>query len=156
MIEFNGELTGKSKKFLIRKQQKLQGTSAFLTIIVFTIPTVYLAFSWNITVLFMLIAYVFFFICSIIPPGKQSQKMFMPKRIFIDLEEGTIVNQCEKAERFHTLETIHKVIDYGEWYYFVFESSSRDMYFVCQKSLLTQGSLEEFEALFADKIEMKV
>ena len=30
--------------------------------------------------------------------------------------------------------------------------SDRDMYFVCQKSLLTQGSFDEFENLFADKL----
>ena len=49
--------------------------------------------------------------------------------------------------------SVTRVLDYGEWYYLLFEFDSRDIYFVCQKSLLTKGSLEEFEALFEGKIE---
>ena len=32
------------------------------------------------------------------------------------------------------------------------KSKQIDTYFVCQKSLLTQGSIEEFENSFADKL----
>lgn len=50
------------------------------------------------------------------------------------------------------LSAVKCVKDYGEWYHFEFNFSDRDMYFVCQKSLLTEGSIEEFESLFADKL----
>ena len=80
----------------------------------------------------------------------------MPDLVFIDLKDEVIVHKNEKRERFHMLSSVKTVIDYGEWYYFVFNFSDRDPYFVCQKSLLTKGTLEEFEALFEDKIERRI
>ena len=53
------------------------------------------------------------------------------------------------------IDSVKRVVDYGEWYDFVFYYSDRDLYFVCQKSLLTKGTLEEFEALFEGKIVRK-
>ena len=47
------------------------------------------------------------------------------------------------------------IIDYGEWYYVKFNLGDRDPYFVCQKDLLKNGTIEEFEALFEGKIERK-
>ena len=82
--------------------------------------------------------------------------MFMPQRIFIDLEENMVVHQCEKMERFHGLDSVQTVFDYGKWYHFKFDYTNRDMYFVCQKDLISQGTIEEFEELFKDKIERKV
>ena len=55
-------------------------------------------------------------------------------------------------ERFRMLNSVKEILDYGEWYYFIFNYEDRDPYFVCQKDLLTQGTLEEFEALFEGKI----
>ena len=74
----------------------------------------------------------------------------------MDLEEKTVVHQCEKMERFHMLDTVLKVLDYGEWYYLIFNYPDRDPYFVCQKNLLAQGTLTEFEALFEGKIERRI
>ena len=51
---------------------------------------------------------------------------------------------------------IKQVVDYGEFYYVVFYMG---MLFVigamCQKNLLTKGTLEEFEAKFVDKLVRK-
>ena len=79
----------------------------------------------------------------------------MPKRVYVDTEEESIVHECEKMERFHMLYSVERVLDYGEWYYFIFNYANRDLYFVCQKSLLTNGTLEEFEELFEGKIERR-
>ena len=66
-----------------------------------------------------------------------------------------IVRQHTKGETHRSINSVTRVLDYGEWYYLLFEFDSRDIYFVCQKSLLTKGSLEEFEALFEGKIEKR-
>ena len=77
----------------------------------------------------------------------------MPICVFVNLEEETIVRQCENGnEAFHMISTIKSVEDYGEWYYFIFNYADRDPYFICQKSLLSKGTIEKFEELFADKI----
>lgn len=156
MIEFKGELTGRSKNYLLRKQIKLQlivaiPISVVLCVLVFMLA---LYFKENIVLLALLVPFSLV-IGSSVTPSRGSQKVFMPKRVYIDMEDGTVVQECEKAERFHMIKSVEAVMDYGEWYYLVFQFEDRDPYFICQKSLLTQGTLEEFEALFEGKIERK-
>jgi hypothetical protein len=156
MIEFKGELTGKAKKFLLKEQVKVQAIASSLSASIFSVPLILAAIYWDITMLFMLIPLAFFVVVSFLPADKKAQKEFVPKRVFVDLKDEVIVSQCENTERFHMIDTVKRLEDYGEWYYVVFQYSDRDMCFVCQKSLLTQGSLEEFEGLFEGKIERRV
>ena len=86
------------------------------------------------------------------PPGKQSQSTFMPQKVYVDLKDKMLVCKCEQKEQIHSIDSVYQVIDYGEWYYFKFNFGERDRFFVCQKSLLTEGTIEEFEKLFEDKI----
>ena len=155
MIEFKGEPTGECRKFLLKKQVKIQATGSIVSATIFTIPTIATAILWKPIALLFLIPLGLLVIFSLITPAKSSQKNFMPKRVYIDLEEESIVHECEKMERFHMLHSVEKVLDYCEWYYFVFNYENRDPYFVCQKSLLSSGSIEEFEALFEGKIERR-
>ena len=101
MIEFNGKITGECEKFLIRRQIKIQLIVSLLTTGIFTIPiilaTVYLHFL-ALTIYIPLFTMIIF---SFIPPGKKTREAFVPKLVFVDVEEQTIVSQCEKMERFH-------------------------------------------------------
>ncbi len=153
MIEFNGNLSGECKKFLLKKQIKMQTIASVFTAILFSVPVTFLSIYVKPLFAICFVPLVMLVVFSMIPPSKSDQKIFMPKRVYIDLEEETIVHECEKMERFHMLSSIIRIIDYGDWYYFVFDYEDRDPYFVCQKDLITQGTLEEFENLFEGKIE---
>lgn len=155
MIEFKGELSGNAKKFILKNQVQIQSKSSIATSIIFSVPVIALAYYVHIAVLLFFIPLALLILFSILPPGKSSQKIFVPQRIFIDKTEGTIVHQCEKIERFHMISSVESVIDYGDWYYFIFGVGDRDPYFVCQKDLLTKGTLSEFEELFEGKIERR-
>ena len=155
MIEFKGNLTAESKRFLLRKQIKMQILSSSIAISLFLLPIIFSAIFLNIMLLWLVLPLVLLAVFSLFKTSKSSQKTFMPTRIYLDLEEETILQECEKAERFHILSSVKSVIDYGDWYYLVFNYEDRDPYFVCQKDLLTQGTLEEFEALFEGKIVKK-
>ena len=61
----------------------------------------------------------------------------------------------DKSEEFRLIADAAKVIDYGDFYYISFPFGKISNNFVCQKDLLTQGTLEEFEALFEGKIVKK-
>lgn len=151
MIEFKGELTGKSKKFIILKQIKMQTILSLFMTIVFLIPIIFIPALKEIKEL--IFAYIIIFdVFMLLPPSKNARKNFMPLRIYIDLEEEFIIHECPELERSHSIKSVKKIIDYGEWYYLIFYYSDRDMYFVCQKDLLTQGSIEDFEGLFRDRI----
>lgn len=51
------------------------------------------------------------------------------------------------------IEQIKEVKEYSEYYFIIFKGLNIPPHFICQKDLLTQGSLEEFENLFAEKIK---
>ena len=74
-----------------------------------------------------------------------------PFKIIVDPDERTIVYEAKsEKEHFFMFDDIKSVYDYGEYYHFW----QGDM-FLCQKSLLVQGTLEEFEKLFDGKIIRK-
>lgn len=75
-----------------------------------------------------------------------------PFKIIIDCDEKTVVCERIKAEElFSMIEDINTVYDYGE-YYQLWEAGDL---FVCQKDLLVQGTIEEFEKIFEGKIIRK-
>ena len=62
-----------------------------------------------------------------------------------------VCERIKEKELFVMIESIHNVYDFGE-YYHLWEAG--DM-FLCQKNLLTKGSLEEIEKIFEGKITRK-
>ena len=56
----------------------------------------------------------------------------------------------------HPVKAITKVEDYGEYYYLFVHRWESTHGIVCQKDLLVEGTLEEFEKLFAGKIIRKI
>ena len=65
--------------------------------------------------------------------------------------------QCDKQGKQSTfkieMERIRKVIDYGEWYAIIFRGISNAV--ICQKELLIEGTLEEFETAFQGKLKRR-
>ena len=48
---------------------------------------------------------------------------------------------------------VKKVIDMGEWYYIIFKFGDISNSWICQKDLITQGTIEDFEKIFEGKIK---
>lgn len=160
MIEFKGEQTGKCREFLFKKYGKIYRTIFLVTAVLFVIVGLWLStleggfFDTLSKVAF--IGVVLMVVIAFLPFGKMEPKKVLAQRIYIDTEEETIIREHDSSdvkEVFHMLNTVEKVLDYGEWYYFDFAYGDKDNCFACQKDLLTQGTLEEFEALFQGKIE---
>ena len=74
----------------------------------------------------------------------------------INIEEWEINGESENYYIGRCLETVKNVIDFGDWYVFNFYFPHKIRYFVCQKDLLVEGSIEEFEKIFEGKIIRKV
>ena len=152
MIEFSGKLTGNAKEYLLKKQVAVETLVCLIVFVLFGIPTIIVGIYASVYAFAFFIPLALMLIFAMKKPSEKDQKIFMPTRIYIDLEEETIVHECEKMERFHMISDVKKVVDFGEWYHIFFVYESRDLYFVCQKDLLTKGTIEEFEALFEEKI----
>ena len=158
MIEFKGEPNGKCLKYMLMSQKISQTFALAIGVVIVAIPVTIIGMKINPSVLpLFFVPMVFALLCSFfLSPTKKEQKGFIPTRIFIDLNEGTIVHECPEMERFHMIESVKVVLDFGEWYHIKFYYADRDPYFVLQKNLLTEGTIEEFEKLFKGKINIKI
>ena len=77
----------------------------------------------------------------------------MPRRV--EIGEDYISIECDLYSQIEDLSSIKEVVDWGEWYHIRFYFPGVCPYFVCQKDLITQGTIEEFEKLFEDKLVRK-
>ena len=162
MIEFKGELTGEAKKFLSIKKAQTFVPIFIITALIWILPAIWLS-SLGVALLDLASNLLFLGISVLlisavtllIFPRIGLSKSSLNRKVFIDLEEQVVVQVVNNEERFHLLDTVEKVFDYGEYYWISFRRGDKDVDFIIQKNLLTTGTLEEFEALFDGKIERK-
>ena len=163
MIEFKGELSNKTKEFLLRIHKKEHVFSASIALIVLGVISL---------IMFVFMEEIRLIICScfltgiiivlllLVLPNKKDKlniiKEYVSNSIviqddYIEREgEGTCSYACEK------IEDVKSVFDYGTFYHIKFYFPVKDKYFILQKDLITQGTIEEFEEIFADLIVRKI
>jgi len=73
-----------------------------------------------------------------------------PVKIVID--EEALRSYTPKNEYEVSIIYVEKVVDAGDYWYFVFEGGKMPVGYICQKNLLTEGTLEDFEKIFEGKI----
>ena len=154
MIEFNGYITGASRKFFFKK---LISCFQNATIFAFTmvLPFIILLVK-TFQALSILYLYIAIFACLMIAYRiliPKAGKSTIPKRIYI--MDDKMVCIADNFTENRSVDLVKKVYDYGEFYFISFRFGKISCYFICQKSLLTQGTVEDFEKLFDGKIVRK-
>lgn len=157
MIEFKGYLTGKSQKFFCNQIVKFQQKLIILTLIPgFVVLTIVFYVVFDVIALYpeVIISEIILLALALLLPKIQTKKekekeKITPQKVFID--NDMIISESNAAVDTRFMKDVKEVRDYGEFYYFVFKAYSYR--FVCQKDLLTQGSTDEFETMFAEKIK---
>lgn len=160
-IEFDGMITGKAKKAYYKKEMLswiCLITSIHIGCAVIEPLAFSLMFSMRLQdvydfpfVLGMVVSMAFFCVIAVIAVHL---KKYSVKKISFDSKNAYIF----KGKRNYTVPAtgIKQIIDYGEFYqiklYFVAHIGFEFNIFICQKDLLTKGTLEEFEKMFDDKI----
>ena len=151
MFEFRGNLSKECEDFLYNKQKKLElfslgGVCAIFSIIIIVLSVllhpIFLIF-------FFLIAFVL--VTPFLPITKKSFLQHMPKSIVFSFSEDTVFYKSNKSEYSDRISDIEKIYDYGNFYHIKFKGVP-DSYYILQKSLITQGAIDEFEECFKDKI----
>lgn len=149
MIEFKGDLTGSSQEYALKKSSKL--IQRFLLLgAVFLLPSSYI-----ISVTFLHSFWVFIlpalFLALSIIPRITYKKYTHQSPICIYIDKGTIVINFKFNSQTLDISKVKAVYDYGNFYEIIPENIFNFSVFICQKDLLTDGTLEEFEALFDGK-----
>ena len=160
MLEFEGTLSFKCRKYILKKIRKLIETITSIVASIFMIAL--FAFGFVIGSDFLIKFSILFGIFAIFlfpvalgfaATTQKDQRGFMPVKIYIDLVSETIVVVSEKFKDEHAISCVKQIADCGEWYdveYFFGEIKNVES--VIQKDLITEGTIEEFEKLFSDKI----
>ena len=74
----------------------------------------------------------------------------------IDIDDMFLTGYCAKYDykRIDYLSDVLEVTDMGTWYK-ISLNLKYNSFFACQKDLIVEGTIEEFEELFADKLVRK-
>ena len=157
MIEFDGYIHGKAEKYFWRRNAVF-GQKIFIVSTLLCFPLILLLS--NVFGKPMVIVYLLFIIliplmslCARLPKSEKKRNKFLPFNVCVC--DDYIVVQTKLGTESRNIEDVKKIYDYGEWYAFIFSMGKVSTNFICQKSLLSKGSLEEFESLFEGKIEDK-
>ena len=150
MVTFAGQISGKCKEGVLRRGAKISFISGLITSILFAIPTVVLALKIALIILLFFLVLIPFPFLAAIPPKEKYYPMIFPSKITIDPQTGTMTTQSSQFYAESSIAEVVKVLDKGEWYHIYVKG--KEGRFICQKDLLTNGSLDEFEEIFKDKI----
>ena len=150
MIEFSGELSGNAKLFYLKNiVKKLQ----FLFIIVsFCITPLVVFFAYRIGVLRFIWVYPFVvvLICLLANVlSKKGNKDMLIKRVYVENKHIFSETSTEKYKL--KICSVKKIVDYGEFYFVKLSPFLPVPDIVCQKNLLSKGSLKEFETLLTNQ-----
>lgn len=149
MIEFTGELSGNTKKYYMKRNISFWRKYTLFGSLIVVIPLMVFSIINHITILFYIngvVLLVSYFSPCII----NFVNGVMPEKICIDGDNifCNINGQLESV----CLEDVKEVRDYGEFYSFMFTNGQYTPHFVCQKDLLSKGTIDDFERLFSGKI----
>lgn len=153
MIIFDGYLTGESKKHFINKTLNSQSKLTVI-LLLFTVPIfMFLSiktgtFIEAMVALFSLIV-ISPFILKLCTSKKRRQLITIKK---VTVNDGKIGAISDDSTISNNINRVKEVRDYGEYYDIVFPSVYFASVYICQKNLLSKGTLEEFETIFSKKI----
>lgn len=163
MIEFYGTISNDNKAKAVKKTQMFFSLFAcsFLVPLFIACSIFFLLNNKDKQFFYLCIGFagiiVVLALLSIIPLSQQRIKQVnLPQRIILKKEDDIAYQFVGSTERARKLSKVRKINDYGDCYFLIFDRlwDSSNVW-VCQKDLLMQGSLEEFEAMFEGKIIRK-
>lgn len=150
MIEFRGEISENCRRYIVKKESKNARIGMAIVAGVFCVPIVILAITWHWIIVMAIPVLILSVILAGIPPKKNNYSLIIPERIVID--NDVIVSESKKFRYDRMIYHVKKIVDMGDWYHIFFYYRYRSPRFICEKDLITQGTIDEFEKIFQGKI----
>ena len=154
-IEFCGLLSGTAAEFFWKKSVN-SGQKIMLSSIAIVSP-------WFAFVSLKLGNFIPLLVCGILfvltpllvrlPKDPKEKKKLTPNMIYV--EDDCIICVSNGYLERKYIDDATCVFDHGEFYEFVFPFGKVSDKFICQKSLITTGTLEEFESIIGNKLHRK-
>ncbi len=157
MIQFKGYLTGNAEKRYFRKSIEFTRYIALASLLIGLLCYPSLMKVLSRIPAFQYLVYGFYGLCLLsplwlrIPQSGKRRLANTPNTVTI--EDDFIICATDRSRTGREVSHVKTVRDHGAFYELVFPlGQSMGVVYICQKDLLTQGSLEEFEKLFEGKI----
>lgn len=152
MIEFLGNISKDCKKYIINKEVNLSKKISIIISFISLIPIILLALfeDWIYT-LFIPVVLLYVFLNSINTKEKNYESIF-PYKITIDKEKITSISKKHFIVK--SINDVKEVVDMGTYY--VLKTGKNSNMFVCDKSLLKNGTIDDFQMVFNGKIQKRI
>lgn len=155
MIIFSGEYSQSSKQYLLKILAKGALISTLITTIIFTAVIIALAIIYDMWILTVFIGILVLFNVAIpINILKFNQQKtydsMLPYKVSVNAN-GDIFAQFNEQDVSKCKKDVKKIIDAHGCYYIVFKFP-KQRNILCQKDAIIEGTIQQFESLFADKI----
>ena len=150
MIRFYGEINKESQKFIAKKMLRLGLYAMIVLLIVVGFPSILAGVFvdiWFFTIFTGMGMLVALFL------SYYTRKDYYPNLITID--NNQICAEIGKGMATRTFDDVKQIIDYGEFYDIIFYFPNKVLNCICQKDLIQEGTIEDFEELFKDYIVRK-
>ena len=163
MIEFNGIQSVECKQLVAKEKAKRTGVvfGLFALVSIAAVLIIGIVEDRLINFIPIVIILLAFPILAFIIPKSCVEKIEINSRIVFDFETDTATLYYSSQYYTHkhpsvkNISKIKSVLDYGICYCIIFKHGDITNAWVCEKRLLSKGSIEEFENLFKDKIKVK-
>ena len=147
-FKFAGELSDENKRYLLKEQIKLNLVMGILFPFILSVPIVLLAvYYYKLILLFLIIPFLIL-VMFIINPFYSKE---FPKEI--EIIDDVIYITTGFATYSRDVAAVKKVYDIGDAYYFSFYLPKTSVC-LCQKDLLVEGTLEDFEQIIQSKTKI--
>ncbi len=154
MIEFCGNLQGQARKYAFKQVNKHSIIGSIIAAVLATIAIILLAVFVDVIILVFLVLPPTLILVSIFAKSSKSiEASIFPERIVVD--KDCIISSSAEFRDERELSQINSIIDFGEFYQIIFDAKYESNKYICQKDLITKGTIEDFEKLFENKIVRK-
>ena len=150
MIRFYGEINNESQKFIAKKMLRLGLYTMIVLLIVVGFPSILAGVFFDIW-FFTIFAGMGMLVALFL--SYYTRKDYYPNLITID--NNQICAEIGKGMATRTFDDVKQIIDYGEFYDIIFYFPNKVLNCICQKDLIQEGTIEDFEELFKDYIVRK-
>ena len=160
MIVFDGEVSKKCNRWISNYVHLRLMFALLFAVTVVSVILLLLCIYWDWTLVIFIItlfSLAFFVIMFVVLfPDKCNESPTIYLAIIKDTLIAKVKTRKGEIMKYgNSIDYINKVVDYGEWYHIIFYFPHNNPFFLCQKDLISEGTIEEFEELFKDKIVRK-
>ena len=157
MIEFDGYISGNAEKYFFRQEFLLVMLLCFFSMGGVLLFGILLGLRSDFWMIAQIVAVMFVFLpisCGFVFSMKKVRRKMITKKIIINGDLISAITDTQPLTK--NIADVKQVKEYLDFYAITFRFGNISNVFICQKDLLVNGTLDEFDELFIEKLVLKI